>query len=233
MYDHKWDHFIRSLQAFKSREGHCHVPKKHVENGYALGQTVRDVRYKQCYVRDRPDRLRMLKDMGFTETSTEKRWLVFLNALCSFRSREGHSCVPHDHTENGYALGKAVLNVQSRKAFVRDHPDRLRTLQDIGFVMVSGRERNWLAFLQALNSFRSREGHCLAPRRHREGDYNLGQALDRVRYRGDYLKGRPERLRLLVNMAFFNDQKTWVVALLVNACANPESSIFAAASTLR
>merc|ERR1712113_315382 len=97
-------------------------------------------------------------------------------------------------------------SVRYRGTFIHGRPDRLRVLESMGFVF-SLHENAWERFLEALHAFQSREGHCRVPRRHKEGEYNLGNAVNHVRCLGTFISGQPDRRRILEDMRFVFDER--------------------------
>ena len=57
-----WMEGLQHLKAFKKREGHCHVPVSHKENGFSLGQWVFRQRQNKCLSAERRQRL---DELGF------------------------------------------------------------------------------------------------------------------------------------------------------------------------
>jgi len=201
----KWEHFLEALRSFKSREGHCRVPIWYKEGNYSLGHAVSSVRSKHTFIRGCLHRRCALEDMGFVFNEHAAKWEDFLQALSSFKTREGHCRVPRAHMESEYNLGNAVHHVRSLGSFIRSCGNRRRTLEDMGFVFEAANAK-WQDFLEALRSFSIREGHCLVPRKHKEGNYNLGGAVSRVRSRGTFIRGCPNRHQVLQDIGFvFNE----------------------------
>ena len=64
----QWEIGFRSLMGFYAREGHCLVPKKHTEDGYALGGWVGNQRYNKRISKKTltSDRIERLNAIGFT-----------------------------------------------------------------------------------------------------------------------------------------------------------------------
>jgi hypothetical protein len=46
-YDRKWKNGFAALSKFKAREGHCRVPKGHIEGAYKLSRWVRNQRHSR------------------------------------------------------------------------------------------------------------------------------------------------------------------------------------------
>ena len=117
-----------AMQKFKRREGHCLVPRNHIEGAYRLGQCVQ--RYKQDNIGAR--RKARLNEVGFSWSVLDLLWENGFAALKSFKSREGHCLVPALHVERGFNLGYWV-SVQRRKKG-KMNKERKRRLNRIGFV---------------------------------------------------------------------------------------------------
>ena len=63
VHKNKWEDGLAALSRFKAREGHCRVPKKHIENGFRLGQWVNNWRARSDEIDT--DRRRRLQELGF------------------------------------------------------------------------------------------------------------------------------------------------------------------------
>jgi Helicase associated domain len=124
-----WNKGFAALQKFKKREGHCLVPRYHIEGAYRLGQWVSVQRYTQdsigakCKAR--------LNKIGFVWSTRNLLWENGFAALERFKSREGHCFVPALHVERGLNLGYWV-SVQRRNKDKMDK-ERKRRLNRIGF----------------------------------------------------------------------------------------------------
>jgi hypothetical protein len=125
-----WNKGFAALQKFKRREGHCLVPRNHIEGAYRLGQWVSVQRYKQANIGAR--RKARLNKIGFVWSVLDLLWENGFAALKSFKSREGHCFVPALHVERGFNLGYWV-SVQRRKKG-KMNKERKRRLNKIGFV---------------------------------------------------------------------------------------------------
>ena len=65
VYEVRWYAFLDALRAYKDREGHCNVPERHREGRYNLGAAVRDIRHKEHFVKNQPQRRCELTRYGF------------------------------------------------------------------------------------------------------------------------------------------------------------------------
>src|SRR5262249_45292844 len=102
----QWEEGFHYLQLFHEREGHCRVPLRLREQGYRLGQWVRDQRKdKETMPLERRKRL---EELGFVWNALVADWEDGFAALQQFRQREGHCRVPQGHLEQGFRLGQWV-----------------------------------------------------------------------------------------------------------------------------
>jgi superfamily II DNA or RNA helicase len=164
-----WEEGFQKLQQFHSREGHCTVPNKHREDGFRLGSWVTNKRTNKNKLP--PEWLKQLEALGFVWNKYADEWEEGFNKLQSFHFREGHSRVSQSYNENGFRLGQWVSNQRARKA--RLPPERIELIDALGFIW-DCLEAAWEEGFNKLLQFHCREGHCMAPRGHKEGDFMLG-----------------------------------------------------------
>lgn len=174
-----WDEIMGRLVKFKEREGHLRVPYYFDDDGYKLGQRVVNLRQQRSILSK--DRISILNEMGFVWNEIDEKWNDFITALTSFQEREGHLNVKTNHVENGYQLGQRVIKyrveIEKNNVFYKDRIDQL---EKMGFIWDSN-VYNWNQHLEALKSFKSREGHITVPQAHRENDLLLGKWIQRQR----------------------------------------------------
>ena len=102
-----------ALEKFKTREGHCRVPKGYVEGGYKFGTWVKTQREKKDNIPS--ERRQQLDDIGFEWDPLTTQWEEGFAALEMFKAREGHCRVPNEHVEGSYRLGVGfVTGVKKR-----------------------------------------------------------------------------------------------------------------------
>lgn len=163
-----WKDGIESLFKFKNREGHCLVPKRHIEESYSLGRWV-------SYLRKRSEKLSkeqliVLDEIGFIWDVLDDQWEQGFKSLQKFREREGHCIVSGKHIENDFNLGQWVSD-QRRKKYLTD--DRIKRLDSINFIWdILGSK--WEEGFNSLVKFKLREGHCRVTRFHIEDGIQLG-----------------------------------------------------------
>ena len=132
----RWEECLEHLRAFRQEHGHVQVPYdyKCADDGYALGHRVSVIRRGE-FVRDRPERIQQLEALDFVFDANEERWEECLERLREFRQEHGHLQVAQDYKcADGYALGQRVHNIRTQGYFVGDHPERIKQLEEIGFI---------------------------------------------------------------------------------------------------
>ena len=128
----RWTEAFALLLAFKRREGHCRVPRHHIERGFRLGQWVAVQRYWHrihCLVAERERRLNAVR---FVWSRRDWLWERAFAALQELKKREGHCLVHALHVEDGINLGYWVSVQRRRKN--RMSRERKRRLDKLGFV---------------------------------------------------------------------------------------------------
>jgi hypothetical protein len=109
----KWKKGYDYLLKYVDREGHARVPRRHIEDGYKLGQWIMAIR---C----RPERLnkKQKKDLeklpGWVWNAREATWEEGYELLTRYAKREGHTKISYRHVEKGFKLGQWVNNIRGR-----------------------------------------------------------------------------------------------------------------------
>ena len=83
-----WDEGFAALATFKTREGHCRVPKDHVEAASKLGQWVGNQRVNRDTMS--AQRRERLDAIGFVWDARDAAWEEGFAALTTFKERERH-----------------------------------------------------------------------------------------------------------------------------------------------
>ena len=121
-----WNANFMRLEAFQRREGHCLVPKDHIEDGARLGSWLDNqrtrYRARQIHPSERKSRLIPLGDdevvqlatLGVRLDADTDSWRRKYNLLLEFKEREGHCDVPRRHMENDAHLGSWVATQRLR-----------------------------------------------------------------------------------------------------------------------
>ena len=129
-YESAWEEGVRYLTIFKQREGHCRVPRKHIESGFNLGTWL-------GYQRNRKDTLseerrQHLEQLGIVWDAFEAAWEEGFSHLKTYRDREGHCQVPSGHIEKQFRLGQWVSVQRNREGKISN--ERKRRLNELGFI---------------------------------------------------------------------------------------------------
>ena len=165
-----WDEWYGRLKHHKEREGHCRVPLRHEENGFALGKWVGHQRALQGTMSD--ERRQRLNALGFVWDPFETDWEEGFRYLTQYKVREGHCRVPARYSENGFKLGHWVNYQRSCEASISD--ERRQRLDALGFVW-DPLETDWDKGFGYLKAYVEREGHCRVPASHEESSgFRLG-----------------------------------------------------------
>ena len=102
---------------------------------------------------------------------SEQAWQRGLSALEEFKRREGHCRVPRFYLEGSYRLGQWVAVQRYSKNSLT--AERKARLNELGFIW-SRPDWLWEKGFATLKAFEAREGHCLVPALHIEGEHKLG-----------------------------------------------------------
>ena len=164
-----WEKGFNSLTQYKNREGHCRVPKAHIEQGYRLGMWVNGQRQKKGTMPIQ--RRKRLDSIGFIWDRVADQWEEGLKYLRIYNAREGHSRVPLGHIENGFPLGDWVRN--RRRSHHEAPAKHQHKLNELKFVW-DPFEAEWIKGFNHLTEYKAHEGHCLVPYSHKEDGYPLG-----------------------------------------------------------
>ena len=125
-----WQRGFSALKKFKGYEGHCRVPRFHLEGKFKLGQWVAVQRYSKDTLT--PKRKARLNALGFMWSRRDWFWERGFAALKAFKTREGHCHVPALHIERDLKLGYWVSTQRRKKnTMSKEHKRRLNR---IGFV---------------------------------------------------------------------------------------------------
>ena len=130
----RWTEAFALLLAFKRREGHCRVPRHHIERGFRLGQWVAVQRYWHRIHRLVAERERRLNAVRFVWSRRDWLWERAFTTLEKFKKREGHCLVHTLYVEDGINLGSWVT-VQRREKSKMSRV-RKRRLDKLGFIWV-------------------------------------------------------------------------------------------------
>jgi superfamily II DNA or RNA helicase len=187
--DESWEEGYLHLTAYKNRTGHCQVPRRHVEDGFPLGQWVSNQRAR---AESLPTiRRQQLDHLGFVWDQRDADWEEGCVHLTAYRKRMGHCQVPRRHVEDGFPLRQWVT-IQRHNQNLSE--ERRRQLDKLGFIWDPHQAR-WEEGYLHLKAFKQREGNCQVPAKYTQNGYRLGQWVTVQRFNKDALSAeRRQRL---------------------------------------
>ena len=109
---------------------------------------MNDIRHKDIFVKNNPERREVLDTMGFVWDELAFRWeQEVLPALTMYKDIQGNMRVPRAFavpSESpwprevwGMKLGKTVHHIRNREDFVENNPERREVLNTMGFLWKS------------------------------------------------------------------------------------------------
>jgi hypothetical protein len=201
-----WKTFWAELQTYaEANNGDMRVPRLHKSaSGYALGSAVSKVRQGRMLT---PEHRALLvaAEPAWSWSINDDAWATFWAKLQAYaKANNGDMRVPHSHkTASGYALGRIVVDVRAGRQF---HSPKHRALLKAAepawsWKSVSMRDARWATFCAELQAYaEANNGKMRVPFSHKTASgYALGSTVANVR-NGQMLKGRPERIRLLLGL---------------------------------
>ena len=130
----------------------------------------------------------------------EANWQRGFKRLQTFIRRNGHSWMPEDHIERGFALGRWIWLQRLARRCRKLAAHRLKQLDALEGWRWTAIAARWdLAYLRVA-AFAEREGNASVPQRHKEDGFGLGSwvSIQRAKYRrGELTKEQVKRLRSL------------------------------------
>ncbi len=127
-----WEKRFGELVAYKERYGDCNVPQQWSENT-KLGTWVANQRSTKKSGQLSRDRVQRFEEIGFDWEPFDAFWKERFKELVAYKERCGDCNVPHRWSENT-KLGTWVANQRSAKKSGRPSRDRVRRLEQIGFI---------------------------------------------------------------------------------------------------
>ncbi len=213
-----WENMFSELVKFRSKHGHCNVPRLWSENRrLALWVGVQRRYYGKGDLKE--DRIKRLEEIGFTWYVHTDYWEKKFSELVQFRSKHGHCNVPGRRVENP-KLATWVSKQRDRKHTLDEN--RIRRLEEIGFAWEPISEA-WEQVFSELVRFKSVQGHCDVPKTWSENPRLAGWVGNQ---RESYSKGKlPEsRIRRLEEVGFIwnSRTKTWDMRFAELMCFRSE-----------
>ena len=161
-----WNDKFEQLKLYKSKHGHCNVPRKNDKN-QQLATWVKNQRtqFKQSKMSE--ERINMLNTIGFNwGVSNDKSWNDKFEELKQYKSKHGDCNVPASYDKN-HALGNWVRGQRTQFKQSKISKERINMLNTIGFNWgVSIDKKRWNDKFEELKKYKSKHGDCDVPYRY-------------------------------------------------------------------
>eukprot|EP01041_Mallomonas_annulata_P008717 gene8717-18024_t len=190
--------------------------------GFRLGAAIRSVKYYNKY-NEEPYRGK-LKALGIHGEASKLRFEILMKALNTYKNIYGDIIVPSSFRVPmddpawpevcwGMTLGRKVLDIRAGR--IHNSTRCKERLIELGFNWTPFRINSLDNVYLALESFKSFHGHLRIPRSYeiaKDSDYppetwglKLGNFVNNVRYRGDYVTVSEEVKRKLEDIGLYLD----------------------------
>jgi hypothetical protein len=175
------------------------VPQSNYEGNMYLGRWVHTQR--TCHFNDimRPDRKRLLDEIGFAwKEKGKKIWHQQYEKLVEFKRKNGHCMMPQrSYEQQKKSLGRWVDNQRSEHKNNKIRLDRKGLLDEIGFAWKfegpqHRQQKLWHQQHVQLVEFKRKNGHCIVPKRYKQ-DKSLGMWVSTQRSHHNNNKLRPDQ----------------------------------------
>jgi hypothetical protein len=222
---------LAGLGAYSEQFGHVRVPTAFVVpdadgwpaelRGLELGLQVSGLRKQKKRGTLSQDDVAQLEALRFVWDVPEWRWQCVRAALLAYQEVHGDlevlrpfvvpSEAPWPEEAWGVPLGQRVNNIRSREDFVKDRPEWRAELDALGFVW-DDLERRWEEVRAVLLVYKEVHGDLEvtrafvvpseAPWPEEAWGVPLGERVNQIRSREDFVKDRPERRAELDALGF-------------------------------
>ena len=160
-----WDERYGELKAYLAKYGDMDISKNvATRGGYELAAWVAQQRYQKKRSPLTADRRRRLDEIGFVwiPDAYDKAWEARFDELLCYRAKFGNANVPQNWSENP-TLGSWVCAQRSRFKERNLSDERIRRLNEIGFIWDYRLKTTWDEMYAALVAFQKLNGHCEVP----------------------------------------------------------------------
>ena len=223
----QWYHSFALLSSYREREGHCSVPRGHLENDQRLGRwvgTQRSMYRKGKLSAAQKERLESLGMVWKVRVQTPLTWGEFFDStdlisatattVDSESGSGGDEALPVGIEPCDAAFHNAADLACAKSGSARRVPDFLATrvyddgrgggpttvLKQLRNVSDAWTHERWNRGFALLSRYHAREGHCRVPARHTEDGRGLGSWVHRQRTahrKGELSAARQGRLESL------------------------------------
>lgn len=207
-----WEDRLAEVAAFKAKHGHCGISTIFPENP-KLGRFVNSMRSKRNSGTLSADRIAKLDAVGFAWNSTHAAavrvgedgingaWKARFDELLAYKQANGNCEEPARRGEKK-ELANWVSMQRQRKKRGQLHPERVRLLEEIGFIWEAGTaQKSWEGRYAELLHFKAVHGSCDVPARWPDNPPLSHWVINQRQYRR-LGKLNPEYERLLNDAGF-------------------------------
>jgi hypothetical protein len=240
--DLPYESALAVLRVYHAFHGNLVLPRRYIvpENvgypeewvGLDLASSVYNMKWWQRNIKERPERVHELNQLGFIWERLQPQWNIVLEALVTYHSLFGDVLVPSKfivpHGDRqwpkatwGVPLGNCIYRIRSRNDFLSgpNSASRRSQLERLGFV--------WDVYEQRFDRFYCALRHFVLLHCHQTGrptpvrvpstfvipenddqwprdlwKYPLGAKCSAVRQKGLYVKNKPKRQQMLEQLGF-------------------------------
>jgi hypothetical protein len=204
-----WEKMFEALKEYKRNHGDFNVPLDYVVNNLKLRIWVYNQRVNYRKGKLSRDRTKRLNDIVFVWDTLESQWEEMFNALKEYKKEHGDYNVPNDYVVNYLKLGSWVSHQRTNYRRGNLAEDRIKRLEDIGFVWTSHFlkmkdqelwEAMWKKKFDTLKEYKNKHGDCNVPVDWPDRQLVNWVASQRTRYRNKRLN--EERIERLEDIGF-------------------------------
>jgi len=198
-----WEFWLGLLKKYKKEFGDCLVKDKSQYHGHNLGNWIGTQRVAQA--RLAPERIEDLNHLGFVWDANKYIWETGFRYLLAYKKEFGDCLVTKSYQHLDYNLAGWVTEQRSNKNKHKLTPDRIKRLNELGFVW-NVRELAWETGFKFLCTYRQEFNNCLVPDKSQYNSFSLGTWVSKQRQRASKLtSGQFNRLD---GLGFIWDVKT-------------------------
>ena len=161
------------LLKYREVNGDCNVPARYEMNGFRLGAWVSNLRIRLKAGLLSIKSVSRLDSIGFMWDPLADAWEAGYNALIAFKEKYGHCNVHQKRKILGFNLGAWTSIQRDRYRLGKVSADRIRRLEEIGFVWNS-LSTKWEKGFAALLAYKDEHGDCNVPGSYKASGVFLG-----------------------------------------------------------
>lgn len=184
-----WEEFYGAAIAYTEEYGDLLAPQDWVtDTGLGLGQWLNSQRTLYKRNKLRPERIRLLEDIGMVWSPKDALWEIGYAAAVRYQAKHGNLNPPQPYVDDdGYKLGSWLANQRTYYRSGTLQPERVRRLEALGItwnIRDAKRDSRWERALAAATRYRQHHGDLDVPGNYVTDDgFQLGQWIIHTRSR--------------------------------------------------